>query len=186
MPIQSDKFTLSIYFGRNMASCYDRLQLFNLFQASCLAGGVCPRRALGTAAIAGHRRQRRSRATGRSWFRSLPSIFFRPPPGCRGERARDTIWPFSPIRPSPSPGVERKALQRFIRAGESLSLAVERIGHDDYARVAEFDALFIRETTAVNHYTYRFSQRAAGEGLVVIDDPDSIVNAPTRSTSPNC
>jgi hypothetical protein len=34
-PIQSEKFTLSIYFGRNMAKRYDRLslRLFNLFQA---------------------------------------------------------------------------------------------------------------------------------------------------------
>src|SRR5207248_5060634 len=40
---------------------------------------------------------------------------------------------------------------------------------------SEFDALFIRETTQVNHHTYRFARRAANEGLVVVDDPESIL-----------
>src|SRR4029077_4465875 len=37
-PIQSDAFTLSVYFGRNLARRYDRLSLnlFNLFQAPLL------------------------------------------------------------------------------------------------------------------------------------------------------
>ena len=37
-PLQSDAFTLSIYFGRNLAKRYDRLakQLFNIFQVPLL------------------------------------------------------------------------------------------------------------------------------------------------------
>ena len=45
---------------------------------------------------------------------------------------------------------------------------------------AEFDALFIRETTLVNHHTYRFARRAASEGLVVIDDPESILKCTNK------
>ncbi|MGB5929696.1 MAG: RimK family alpha-L-glutamate ligase, partial [Cyclobacteriaceae bacterium] len=45
---------------------------------------------------------------------------------------------------------------------------------------AEFDALFIRETTAVNHHTFRFAQRAEAEGLVVIDDPESIIRCTNK------
>ncbi|MHA0111298.1 ATP-grasp domain-containing protein, partial [Klebsiella pneumoniae] len=30
-------------------------------------------------------------------------------------------------------------------------------------------------TTAVNHHTFRFARRAAAEGLVVINDPESIL-----------
>ena len=52
---------------------------------------------------------------------------------------------------------------------------VEFLTKADYGRLTEFDALFIRDTTFANHYTYRFSRRAAAEGLVVIDDPDSIL-----------
>src|SRR5690606_19740598 len=68
-----------------------------------------------------------------------------------------------------------RALARFVRAGSSLAMRVTLIEKDDFGRLGEFDALFIRETTAVNHHTYRFARRAQANGLVVIDDPESIV-----------
>ncbi len=52
-----------------------------------------------------------------------------------------------------------EALQRFIAAGEQLGIDVELIEKKDYARLAEFDALFIRETTRVDDHTYRFAKR---------------------------
>ncbi|GIX22733.1 MAG: hypothetical protein KatS3mg121_1516 [Gammaproteobacteria bacterium] len=66
------------------------------------------------------------------------------------------------------------ALRRFVAAGRRLGMDVELIRADAYPRLAEYDALFIRETTALDHHTYRFAQRAEREGLVVIDDPLSI------------
>jgi glutathione synthase/RimK-type ligase-like ATP-grasp enzyme len=75
----------------------------------------------------------------------------------------------------PRPPSNERAIRRFLHAAGELGASAEVIGRDDYGRLAEFDALFIRETTAVNHHTYRFSRRAAAEGLVVIDDPESIV-----------
>jgi glutathione synthase/RimK-type ligase-like ATP-grasp enzyme len=56
-----------------------------------------------------------------------------------------------------------------------VGLQVEFITRADLGRLPEFDALFIRDTTFANHYTYRFSRRATAENLVVIDDPDSIL-----------
>ncbi len=44
----------------------------------------------------------------------------------------------------------------------------------------EFDALFIRETTAIDHHTYRMARRAEHEGLVVIDDPLSILRCTNK------
>jgi glutathione synthase/RimK-type ligase-like ATP-grasp enzyme len=73
-----------------------------------------------------------------------------------------------------------EALRRFIKAAENLGLRAELITRDDYARIAEFDALFIRETTSVNHHTYRFAQRASADGLIVIDDPESIVRCTNK------
>ncbi|MDH4233363.1 MAG: RimK family alpha-L-glutamate ligase [Nitrospirota bacterium] len=73
-----------------------------------------------------------------------------------------------------------KALQRFVRSAESLGLAAELIGKEDYGRLAEFDALFIRETTGVTHHTYRFARKAAAEGLVVVDDPESILKCTNK------
>jgi glutathione synthase/RimK-type ligase-like ATP-grasp enzyme len=57
---------------------------------------------------------------------------------------------------------------------------VEFLERADYGRLLEFDALFIRETTAVNHHTYRFARRAAQDDLVVIDDPQSILRCTNK------
>jgi glutathione synthase/RimK-type ligase-like ATP-grasp enzyme len=73
-----------------------------------------------------------------------------------------------------------KAIQRFVKVAESLGIDAEVITKDDYGRMAEFDALFIRETTSVNHHTYRFARRAVAEGLVAIDDPASILKCTNK------
>ncbi len=75
----------------------------------------------------------------------------------------------------PLPPSNERALKNFIRAGSELGLAVELIERGDYGRLAEYDALFIRDTTRIDHYTYRFAKRAESEGMVVIDDPRSIL-----------
>src|SRR5205823_14446783 len=61
-----------------------------------------------------------------------------------------------------------------------MGMRTEIVGRDAIERLPEFDALFIRDTTRVNHYTYQFARRAANEGLVVIDDPDSTVRATNK------
>lgn len=66
------------------------------------------------------------------------------------------------------------ALNKFIKAAADQDINAELITKEDAGRLLEYDALFIRETTAVDHHTYRFARRAAGEGMVVIDDPLSI------------
>lgn len=75
----------------------------------------------------------------------------------------------------PQPPSNLRALNHFIKAGRALGMEVELIGRRDYARLAEYDALFIRDTTRIDHYTYRFAKRAESEGMVVIDDPRSIL-----------
>jgi glutathione synthase/RimK-type ligase-like ATP-grasp enzyme len=75
----------------------------------------------------------------------------------------------------PQPPSNRRALNQFIKAGQALGVAVELITKRDYLRLAEYDALFIRDTTRIGHYTYRFAKKAESEGMVVIDDPRSIL-----------
>ena len=72
------------------------------------------------------------------------------------------------------------ALQRFIKAGKKLGVDVELIEKKDYLRLAEYDGLFIRETTNIDHYTYRFAKKAQVEGMAVIDDPDSILKCTNK------
>ena len=78
------------------------------------------------------------------------------------------------------PPSNKEAIQNFIRAAEDTGFRVEMITKKDYPRVGEFDALFIRETTNVNHYTYSFARRAQSEGIAVIDDPDSILRCSNK------
>ncbi|MBF7141262.1 MULTISPECIES: RimK family protein [Pseudomonas] len=78
------------------------------------------------------------------------------------------------------PPSNAEALSRFIVNGKSLGIDVELIEKKDYARLAEFDALFIRETTRVNDHTYRFAKKAESEGLIVIDDPSSILRCTNK------
>lgn len=80
----------------------------------------------------------------------------------------------------PTPPSDDKALRLFDRAAERLDLGVEHIDRGDLAYTAHFDALFIRATTNVNDVTYRFAQKAAAEGLVVIDDPQSILRCTNK------
>jgi glutathione synthase/RimK-type ligase-like ATP-grasp enzyme len=75
---------------------------------------------------------------------------------------------------------DRVALGRFVRAGRALDVDIELIQARDFGRLAEFDALFIRETTRIDHYTYRFARRAEAEGMVVIDDPNSILRCTNK------
>ncbi len=73
-----------------------------------------------------------------------------------------------------------KALDNFIRVGEQLGVDVELIEKKDYSRLAEYDALLIRETTSVDNHTYRFAKKAESEGLVVMDDPASILRCTNK------
>ena len=85
------------------------------------------------------------------------------------------------VNPSETlPPSNRGALKKFISAGRELGIEVELITQQHYARLPEFDALFIRETTAIDHYTYRFAKKAEAEGLVVIDDPTSILRCTNK------
>jgi glutathione synthase/RimK-type ligase-like ATP-grasp enzyme len=78
------------------------------------------------------------------------------------------------------PPSNRRALKSFIAAGKELGIEVDPIGKNDYPRLAEYDGLFIRETTASDNHTYRFAHRAEKEGMVVIDDPTSILRCTNK------
>jgi glutathione synthase/RimK-type ligase-like ATP-grasp enzyme len=73
------------------------------------------------------------------------------------------------------PPSNKGALSRFIKAGEKLGLKVHPVEISDIHNINQFDGLFIRETTAIDHHTYRLACRAEEQGLVVMDDPNSIL-----------
>ncbi len=79
-----------------------------------------------------------------------------------------------------NPPSDEKALQKFIKAGDQAGFNVELINKNDFGELIQYDALFIRETTYVNHHTFRFAKKAQSLGLAVIDDPDSILKCTNK------
>ena len=79
-----------------------------------------------------------------------------------------------------NPPSNKKALKHFKAVAEDLGFYTEFITKEDLNRISEFDALFIRETTNVNDYTYQFARKAYAEGLVVLDDPWSILRCSNK------
>ncbi|MGE3276651.1 MAG: RimK family protein [Vicinamibacterales bacterium] len=178
--IKTDRFTLSIYFGRNLAGRYDRIcqALFNYFPAPLLRAEFVhvdqwrlhSLRPIASSDIPESHREFVIRQAQR--FFERPRVSDPKPP--RYEVAI-LVNPDEIDAPS-----DDRAIRRFVRAGEKLGLRLTVIGKEDLGRIAEFDGLFIRETTSVNHHTYRFASRAEAEGLVVIDDPESIVRCSNK------
>jgi glutathione synthase/RimK-type ligase-like ATP-grasp enzyme len=79
-----------------------------------------------------------------------------------------------------NPPSDEKAIKKFIKAGDEAGFNVELITKNDFGELVQYDALFIRETTNVNHHTFRFAKKAQSLGLVVIDDPESILKCTNK------
>ena len=182
--VRSDEYVLSIYFGRPLARRYSRLALalFSQYQAPLLRARF-RRDAEGDWTLVGIRTIPANEVpeSHREFVVEAAEDYFK---GRRfaARRSRSLRYDLAMlVDPTEHhPPSNETALKRFEAAGRSVGLEVERITRDDYGRLSEFDALFIRTTTAVEHYTYRFSTRAQASGLVVIDDPQSIVRAANK------
>jgi glutathione synthase/RimK-type ligase-like ATP-grasp enzyme len=179
----SERYTLNVYFSRSMAKRHERLAraLFNLFPAPLLQVSFSYRaeewRVDSVNAIAlGEVPETHLEFL----FESAHDYFLRKRPHrVKRESARYDLAILVNDEEKEPPSNAR-ALKAFEKAAEDLGFDVEFLDKGDYGHVAEFDALFIRETTAVNHHTYRFARRAAREGLVVVDDPVSILRAANK------
>jgi len=180
--IRSDEFELSVYFGRNLAAGHDRLALalFNAFPAPLLRvrferdgrWRIAAVRILGLGETPeSHRPFLIEQAT--RYLKRVPR---------RSREAPPTRYDLAILHDpdDPMPPSNEKALKKFIAAGESVGISCELVEKDAYGRIAEYDALFIRETTYVNHSSYRFARRAQAEGMVVIDDPRSIMRCTNK------
>lgn len=182
-PIMSDDFTLSIYFGKNVAKKYDRLalHLYNLFPAPLLRAEFVKNKEIW------HLQNIDPISAGEippehtSFLIDVATEHFagKGVSTLKRKAQRYDIAILWDHNEAEGPSNER-AIKKFITAGQSLGLHSEVIGRDDFGSLAEFDALFIRETTSVNHHTYRFAQRAKAEGLVVVDDPESILKCSNK------
>jgi glutathione synthase/RimK-type ligase-like ATP-grasp enzyme len=180
--IHSDEFILSVYFGQNMAKRHLDLarKLHGLFPLP-LMRFVLERKKqwvikkllpLSSTDIPEHHIQFMQEAA-EAYFSKKRFHHWR-----KKQRLHDLAILWDPNeKNAPS---NKKALDMFVNVGESMGLNVDLIDKNDGKSIAEYDALFIRATTALDHYTYRMARRAAQENLVVIDDPQSIVKCTNK------
>ncbi|MGA1597494.1 MAG: RimK family protein [bacterium] len=188
--LKSEEFTLSIYFGRNLAKQYERLcmELHRLFPMPFLR-------------VRFIKQKKRLHTDSETWtLQQVKAIAFRDIPEShldlvmeaaqryfgrkRYQAAKPTQYEYDLAilvnREEKAAPSDAEALEKFAEAATRLKASVTFVDRDDLHRIAEFDALLIRETTNVNHHTYRFARRAQAEGLAVIDDPDSILRCTNK------
>jgi glutathione synthase/RimK-type ligase-like ATP-grasp enzyme len=180
--IKSCQFDLSVYFGQNIAKHYEKIskQLFNLFQVPLFKAQFVHQKKWLLQNISPILMNELPEHH-KPYFVEFATAYF----------AKKRIYPTKKLRSiydlailvNPEekvPPSDKKAILLFTEAAESLGFRAKIITKDDFSRVPEFDALFIRETTSVNHYTYRFARRASAENMVVIDDPESILKCTNK------
>lgn len=183
--VQGPEFVLSVYFGRNMAQRHERLAkaLFRMFPAPFLQ-----------ATFSRHDKSGRWRLDGLKpmavddvphhhvgFAQEAATDFLQKAhvrPQKREQRPYDLAILYDPHEKEPPSN--KRALQKFAKAGEEVGFNVEFIQQEDYSRLGEFDALLIRETTGVNHHTFRFACRAEALGLIVMDDQASILRCSNK------
>jgi len=180
----SDKFILSIYFGKNLAKKYDRLAyaLYRAFESPMLRAYFVK--------------------IGNKWIlqniEPIPSSkipeehmdfvmqaageYFTLEKRVSVPKKKNYLYDLAILvnpdeKTAPS---NDKAISKFMNAARSLGINPELITKEDGGRLTHFDALFIRETTSVNHHTYSFARKAEAEGLQVIDEPMSIMRCTNK------
>lgn len=182
--LKSDRFELSVYLGRNVAKRYTSLSrdLYRHFPVPFMRArfqrhpdGVWSLnhiRAIPASEIPPEHESFVIDAVERFFRRSGPG-------GARRGDARydmAILWSErDPLAPS-----DAAAIRKFVRAADRLGIHAETIEPDDFALLELYDALFIRETTQIGHHTHRFALRGEAAGLVVVDDPESIVRCTNK------
>jgi glutathione synthase/RimK-type ligase-like ATP-grasp enzyme len=180
--LHSSQFTLSIYFGRNVAKRYDTLSrsLFRLFDAPLLRAEFEKEDKWHLARVVAIGAKEIPEDHWPFVTQRAQAFFSKP----RFRTSRRQVPRYSLallVNPEEAmPPSDEGALRKFERAARRVGLEPIRIEREDYGRLGEYDALFIRETTSVNHHTYRFSRRAVAEDLVAIDDPLSILRCTNK------
>jgi len=175
--IKSQEFTLSVYFGQNVAQKYMELSamFFRSFQIPFLRvhfnfttkwhiKGI---RAISESEIPEEHKE--------SMFSFAQDYFAKK----RYDTAKATSAEYDLailVQPGdPAPPSNAKAIKKFTELAEKMNFYVEVISPKDLSRLSSFDALFIRQSTEVNNEAYAFARKAQQEEIAIIDYPGAIL-----------
>jgi glutathione synthase/RimK-type ligase-like ATP-grasp enzyme len=180
--IKAESYDLSVYFGSNLAEGYQKIswELYRLIQAPLFRvyfqkdteWSVRKIKILTYKDISDlHKtfvvKKAEEYVKKKKTFKSLKKSYL-----------YDLAMLYNPNEESPPS--DKKALELFEESFKKVGFYTDVAQAKEITNISEYDALFIRETTNVSHYTYRIARKADKEGLVVIDDPESIVKCTNK------
>ncbi len=177
--LKTDRFLLSIYFGKNLAEKHSSLSklIFSVFPAPLLRAYFFRKDGEWSLQSVKAISLKDVPHNHREFLISSINEYFTGHSGSRKKNRKKFKYDLALlVNPEEThPPSNEKAIKKFIQAGEQLRIHCELIEKKDFSLLSRFDALFIRETTSVNDHTFQFSQRAHQQGSIVIDDPLSII-----------
>ena len=177
------EFTLEIFFGQTLDRAHAQLgtQLYRLFPSPLLRAQFTTRQKRWTLISVAPLSLSQLPEAERDRIADFAQSYFKKRHQSKVPKQRFLFDLAILVNPAdPSPPSDAKAIQNFTEAAREVGFFVETITKSDADRITEFDALFIRETTGVDHHTYRLSRLAHAEGLVVMDDPWSILRSANK------
>lgn len=175
--IKSREFTLSVYFGQNVAQKYKDLSAIfhRYFQVPFLRvkfsynnkWNIQSIKAIGVSEIPKEHKES---------MECFAEQYF-------SKKRYDTAKPSKAIydlailvqKNDPAPPSNPKAIKKFVEITEKMNFYVEVISPKDLSRLSAFDALLIRQSTEVNNETYTFARKAQQENIALVDYPDAIL-----------
>ncbi len=177
--LRSDEFTLSVYFGRNLAEKYDDISslLYRLFRVPFLRVKFIRSNRWYIHSI----RTISTKDIPESHFpfvlQRAEEYFSRKRYGSEKKAKHIGRYALAILykEDDPAPPSDKKAIQKFVKYGEKAGFEVDVISVKDYSRLLMYDALFIRQNTHVNNETYQFAHHAQREGIALLDYPESIL-----------
>ncbi|HET7360433.1 MAG TPA: RimK-like ATPgrasp N-terminal domain-containing protein, partial [Salinimicrobium sp.] len=175
--IKSQEFTLSIYFGQNVAQKYKELSaMFHRhFQIPFLRvkfnfttkWNIKTIKAISEAEIPMEHKE--------SMLEFATQYFSKK----RYDTPRASISEYNLAilvqENDPAPPSNPKAIKKFVDLAEKMNFSVEIVSPKDLSRLSAFDALFIRQSTEVNNEAYAFARKAQQEDIASVDYPDAIL-----------
>ena len=175
--IKSQEFTLSIYFGQNVAAKYRELSamFFRHFQIPFLRVKFNFTTKWNIKSIKAISESEIPKDHKESMLVFAEQYFAKK----RYDTPRNNVAEYDLailVQPNDvAPPSNQKALKKFMDIAERMGFYSEIISPKELSRLSAFDALFIRQSTEVNNEAYAFARKAQQEDIAIIDYPDAIL-----------
>ncbi|RKS53002.1 glutathione synthase/RimK-type ligase-like ATP-grasp enzyme [Gillisia mitskevichiae] len=175
--IKSQEFTLSVYFGQNVAQKYKELStmFFRSFQIPFLRihfnfntkWHIKSIRAISESEIPEDHKE--------SMHLFASEYFAKKRYDTAKSSAAEYDLAILVQSGDPAPPSNALAIRKFTEIAEKMNFYVEVISPKDLSRLSSFDALFIRQSTEVNNEAYTFARKAQQEEIAIVDYPGAIL-----------